>query len=109
MEEKRDVTARVRITIKEKGTEFIVTTKNVFYLYEEIHILSKAQTFFAIDKDLFDEYENIFFEGSDPTICLAYNLETEDLRVSLNDLLENQVLGFLEQAKHIIMKDLMGE
>jgi len=106
--EKRDVTARVRITLKE-GTEFNVVTKNVLWLYEELHIIEKAKSIFSIDTSLFDEYESIFFEGEEPIICLAYNLETGDMRVSLNDIPENQVLGFLEQAKFIIMKDIMGE
>lgn len=109
--EERDITARVRITIRvvDDEVQFNVITKNVSSYYEELHIIQKAQVLFSTDLELFDEYENVFFEGEEPIICLAYNIENGDLRVSLNDIPDNQVLGYLEQAKHIVMKSLMGE
>ena len=55
-----------------------------------------------------DSYEWEYFDGEDPCICIAYNLETRELQVSISDLPENFELGLLEVAKQLVIKDLLG-
>jgi len=106
--ETRDVTARVRVTLKE--SKINVKSLNVYSIYEELTILSKAITMLGSDKhEELDSYDYKYFDGADPSICLAFNIETQELQVSVNDIGEQLIIGILEYAKQVVLKDLMEE
>jgi len=106
-EEKREATSRVRIIIKDGNIS--VKTKNIFSYYETITILSTAISMLGTGKHAeLDSYEWKYFDGSDPSICLAYNIETKELQISINDIAENMEIGLLEVSKDIVMKDILG-
>jgi len=106
--EKREVTSRVKIKLNDNSLD--IKFKNIVNLYEELTILSRAISMLATDKyDELDSYEWEYFDGEDPQICIAYNIETHKLQVSINDIPENMELGILEYAKQVVLNDLLGE
>lgn len=106
--ETRDVTARLRITLED--AKINVKSLNIYSIYEELTILSKAIAMMGSNKyDELDSYDYKYFDGEDPSICLAFNIETHELQVSVNDIGDTLVLGILEYAKQVVIKDLMGE
>jgi len=107
MTEKREVTARIKITIN--GDNINVKTKNIFSFYESVTIISTAIAILG-DGELskLGSYEWDYFDGEAPCVCLAYNLETKELQVSVNDIAENIEIGLLEAAKQIVIKDILG-
>ena len=107
MEERREVTARVKIRIKDN--EIIVKSKNTFSIIEELTIISSAITMLGGQRhDELDSYEWLYFDGEDQNICLAYNIDTCELQISINDIPKNLELGVLEYAKQIVLNDLLG-
>ena len=86
--EKREVTARLKIRLNDEGIS--IKSKNTFNMYEELTIISKTLAMLATDKhnDL-DSYEWEYFDGEDPCVCIAYNIETKELQISISDIPEN--------------------
>ena len=105
--EKREVTARVKVRLKENS----INVKSVnASIYEELTIISKAIVMLGFEKHSeLSSYEYEWFDGEDPCVCMAFNIETHELQISVNDLPEIAVLGILEYAKQVVLKDLLGE
>ena len=104
--EKRETTARLKIRLDNEGT-INIKSKNIFNIYEELTILSKTITMLATSSE-FDSYEWDYFDGEDSCVCIAYNIETAAIQISINDIPENMELGILEYAKQVVLNDLLG-
>lgn len=107
MEEKREVTARLKVKVTDEGIS--VKSKNTLNMYEELTIISRAIAMLGASKySELSSYEWEYFDGEDPCVCIAYNIETKELQISINDIPENMELGILECGKQIVLKDLLG-
>jgi len=107
MVESREVTARVKIRMKDN--EISVKSKNTFNIFEELTIISSAITMLGGQRhDELSSYEWEYFDGEDQCVCLAYNIDTNELQVSINDIPKNLELGILEYAKQVVLNDLLG-
>lgn len=105
--EKREVTARLKIKMTDDGLK--IKSKNTINMYEELTIITKTLVMLASNKHSeLDSYEWEYFDGEDPCICIAYNIETKELQISISDIPENMELGMLEFSKQVVLNDLLG-
>lgn len=100
-----EVTARIRIELKEEGINVRENIYNNIYL---ISVLRKIEHAILSDSDKIESHENLILDGDEPFMCLAFNKKDGRIQISSNDIIEDNYLGVLTLARLSIISSVLG-